>query len=174
MQHPKSENILKVIEVFKKVLPMAKRKRHLNMDEISVQNEDHACGTVHCHGGWFAVGFCDLSNPYITFLNGGEEMAHVLGFKRMDDLQVWASENPKLWGNRRGDGMFAERAAFRSSDRPRGASNLQHIIDHWTEVYERVKALEDQQTRKDATAHILSLPMPVENTLDVKNVTIPC
>lgn len=135
----KSENILKVIENFKKVLPMAKLERHLKMSESSV-NYNHTCGTIHCHAGWYAVAVCDLSAD-LNFRNGANILAEHLGY---DDLfDIMNNMDKKIWGNDFAIQMFTREIAFYHPEkRPHGAENLQHIIDHWTEVYERVKTKE--------------------------------
>lgn len=154
----KSENILEVIAVFKKVLPMAVREDHLKMSCPHVNNMDERCGTVHCHGGWFAIGACDLKKP-VDFMKGGSEMAKMLELgDSVYSVMYWAEENIPLWGNKYGSKMFTgERAFYHETKRPHGAKNLSDIIDHWTEVYERVKATE-QPSYPDITASLAVLP----------------
>lgn len=148
----KSENILKVIDTFKKVLPLATRKNHLDMGETFIKQKDlgHKCGTVHCHAGWYGVAKFDLSKePVVTYLKGADAIAQDLGFKRTKNgtprygLSDWAGQNPNIWGNPFGDRIFSHEIAFMNFEkRPQGAETLQHIIDHWQEVYERVKTQE--------------------------------
>lgn len=145
---PKSENILKVINNFKKVLPLAKRDEQLNMSVSQVSSV--GCGTIHCHGGWYAVAACDTSE-FIVFDNGACKMTEDLGFDDPDmySLTTWANQNPEIWGNNKGAGIFCRANAFEGVNRPAGAKNLQDIIDHWTEVYERVKAIEGKTNDDD-------------------------
>lgn len=152
-KHPKSEDILKVIGVFEKVLPMAKIDNHLDMMQGSVSGGFSVCGTVHCHGGWYLIGKLGKPNKYTNFFDGIKEMSKDLGLDNgsymagFSGISDWAIENPNLWGNSNGRGVFSDRIAFISSDRPNGAQNLQHIIAHWKEVYERVKAMENSQSQ---------------------------
>lgn len=140
-----SKNILRVINNFKKVLPAASLGS-LNMNEVRVSGND--CGTTHCHGGWYAVAVCDLTKS-VTFSDGACMMAHTLGlgvggkYESVVNLSRWAAINSDIWGNISGCYMFSSRTAFyHPTKRPYGAMNLQDIVDHWTEVYERVKAQE--------------------------------
>jgi len=169
MKHPKSEDVFKLVETFKSVLPLATREDHLNMMQGSVNNR-YECGTVHCHGGWYAIAKNLHKNQTIDFVSGMIQMRIDLGFENDDyyrELIRWASGNPEIWGNNHGDDMFGNRMAFyHEQKRPKGAQNLQHIIDHWTEVGERLKALEDQQNRVDITKELAVLP--AEETLDSK------
>lgn len=143
----KSDDILKVIENFKKVLPMATKKGHLNMSEMRVKGDDYQCGTVHCHGGWYTVATCKM-DKHILFVEGAEKLARHLGFKSPHDLKLWAEENPKLWGNDNGYDMFGDKLAFLNTElRPKGAKTLQDIVDHWTEVYKRVKKLKKKKVK---------------------------
>lgn len=138
----KSENILKVINNFKKVLPMAKRDRQLDMSQSDVNFAGYPCGTIHCHAGWYAVASCDVLTKILTYVNGIEQMAKDLDIP-YEIILLWASSNYEIWGNCYGSRMFNNRIAFcHPVNRPEGARNLQDIVDHWTEVYERVKIIE--------------------------------
>lgn len=140
-----SKNILKVIDNFKKVLPMAKMEGHLNMAAPEVNCRGHICGTVHCHGGWYAVAACSLKRK-ITFDTGANKMARDLGFFNAEKLEDWMCDHPEIWGNSHAHSIFSwETAFYHEEKRPIGAENLQHIIDHWQEVYERLRALEQLQ-----------------------------
>nr|CAC9628078.1 hypothetical protein [uncultured Gammaproteobacteria bacterium]CAC9654907.1 hypothetical protein [uncultured Gammaproteobacteria bacterium] len=50
----------------------------------------------------------------------------------------WAVDNPKLWGNNRGDDMFCSRLAFTNDE----YKQLTHIdiINHWKQVLKKVEA----------------------------------
>lgn len=138
---PKASAVLKVINNFKSVLHLATREDHLDMFQGDV-NEYYQCGTVHCHGGWYAIATCNLRQA-LTFQDGARQLAHDLGFENAVYMKQWASTNEKLWGNDEGGNMFTTRWAFYNTDkRANGAKNLQHIIDHWREVYNRIKRQE--------------------------------
>lgn len=144
MKHPTSDAIAEVINVFKKVLPMA-TEHHLDMTDGRVNTDNHQCGTVHCHGGWFAVGACDAI-LLLDFLDGAKELARMLGFRGKYDLVLWAKDNPKRWGNPYGAEMFCDSIAFyHRTKRPYGAKTLQHIIDHWEEVRKRTIEAEKKE-----------------------------
>lgn len=157
---PKSEDILKVINNFKRVLPMAKRDYQLCMSVAGV-NINHQCGSIHCHGGWYAIATCDLSKQ-INYVDGAFRMSEDLGFNGPENLVIWAAQNLSLWGNNYGGSMFYCKSAFQHPEkRLFGALHLSHIVDHWEEVYERVKAQEDAQkppAYNDITAQLAVLP----------------
>lgn len=182
MKHPSSKQVLFVINNFKKILPLAILENHLNM-RITHVNEcnRHQCGTIHCHGGWYAIARCNLNNE-ISFKEGANMMAIDLGFNEYNcnnifidilySLIEWANENQTTWGNRWGGVMFTDSIAFfHPSKRPNGAQNLQHIIDHWTEVYERLLALENQVeiSEPPITAERLIEHLEVKINIDATN-----
>jgi len=156
MTNPKSSDVLKVIENFRKVLPRATLLFNLDMRNPKVNN-DYQCGTVHCHAGWYAVAVCDLSRP-ISFSAGVVQLVEDLGFSSVTELVSWAMVNVEIWGNTKGGLMFEYESAFYHEEkRPRGALTLQDIIDHWTEVYERLKAQEAPKY-PDITKELAILP----------------
>jgi len=127
----------RVIDNLKKVLPMATMEKSLNMNQTRVNNHGHICGTVHCLGGWYAVGVCNLSEE-IGYREGARKMSQDLGFEDDDSLEEWCEANPDIWGNKNGYGIFSDEHAFTSPSRPHGAFTLQHIIDHLEEVRDRL------------------------------------
>src|SRR5260221_665185 len=168
MKHPTSESIYRVIENFKKVLPLATREDHLDMMEGVVCNNLHKCGTIHCHAGWYIIskiGIIKNNKSNIDYNYGAEAMAKDMGFVNSEMLKDFFVKYNKLWGNENAEEMFTGGMAFyHHKKRLEGAINLQHIIDHWTEVAERVKALEAQQTRTDITKSLAVIP--VDEKLD--------
>lgn len=149
MQQVKSIDVKKIIDLFKKVLPMAIIENHLNMSQAYVNYGSDSmpceCGTIHCHGGWFAIAASLHLNNYVSYLDGAEEMASILGLKNYSGLVYWARANPSIWGNDDGFGMFCCQYAFYNPEKRRnGAENLQHIVDHWQEVHDRLVILENK------------------------------
>lgn len=63
--------------------------------------------------------------------------------------------------------MFSHASAFESSLRMGGALNLQHIIDHWKEVYERLKALEQPSNPYPISASKELATKAMEETLEI-------
>jgi len=151
MQHPTSTAVRKMIDKFKSVLPLAQRENHLSMSCTSVKSINHPCGSIHCHGGWYAIASnLHLSDAlYIPYTKGVEQMDRDLGFKATDVVfssdsgtVQWARNNPSIWGNYNGIYMFSRKDAFVSPTRPEGANTLADIIHHWEEVAERLESLE--------------------------------
>lgn len=135
---PTKQQVQIVIDNFEKVLPLANKMNSLDMTEGRVKSEIHKCGSIHCHGGWYAVSTYDLSKEHIRYLAGANIMANDLGFDDYVDLKIWADTNPDIWGNKHGIEMFLNKEAFISSNRPFGAQTLQDIINHWKEVQTRL------------------------------------
>jgi hypothetical protein len=167
---PKSEDVLKVINNFREVLHLAQGERKLNMHQDKVW----ACQTSFCHGGWYAMA---TMNPLKLFFlpftadyeDGACKMAQDLGFGDGQELRTWAHRNPDIWGNAQGSNMFgASYAFFHREKRPDGATCLNDIVDHWHDVYERIKALEIAEENKypDITKELAVLP--VEERADQK------
>lgn len=110
------------------------------------------CGTVHCHGGTYALERCDLDEPLI-YSHGAHMMAVDLGFETMGDLELWAHTHPDIWGNTHGSAMFASSLAFISKDRPWGAGSVCDIRNHWNEVADRLERLEAGETIEQSIYH---------------------
>jgi hypothetical protein len=174
--NPRAEDVLKVIRNLETVLPYAKEDHQLDMEEIDVTCEEgeNLCGTVHCHGGWYAVAVKEWQkepkSTFISYTLGAGKMARDLGFEWMTDLEHWAEEHPRLWGNIHGAGVFSNPMAFQSPTRPNGARNVRDIVEHWKEVHARILALERPE-HEDITSELAVLP-PDETAdiVDVKTV----
>lgn len=145
MQHPKSEDILRVINDFKSVVHLANNEICLNMGAINI------CSTVLCHAGWYMQTIAKEKRVG-TVYTGIKAMSLALGFSGNclgvgdNDICYWAKRNKDVWGNESAGVMFSDKMAFlHPTKRPNGAKSLQDIIDHWEEVYERVLALEQPE-----------------------------
>lgn len=175
LKHPHSSAVQKVIDALQRALPMAKMDGHLDMSEGRVNHiGGHVCGTIHCHGGWFAIGMNMHEHGKIDYEYGTKSMARILGFETPSMLKEWSYKNKDIWNNEDGLFMFTRPCAFyHPTRRPTGALNLQHIIDHWEEVRDRLKVLEaatdhvavDQQT-SDPYAVSLSQSLACEAVVE--------
>ncbi len=76
-------------------------------------------------------------NHYI-FSVWSSALAIFLGFKYDDELEVWAGDNPRLWGNNRGYDMFCSHLAFTDYE----DKQLTHrdIIEYWKQVLKNIEA----------------------------------
>lgn len=162
----KSQDIERVLANLLKVLPQAKRREQLDMSNAYVNEYGYECGTTHCHGGWYAVAVCRRSKR-LDYTNGGDRMAAHLGFANMEQLEYWAAENPEIWGNKNGSMMFSGRGAFKSPKRKRGAQSLKDIYNHWTEVMERVRAIEIKEQAANIQPPVNDL---INQTLQAKRL----
>lgn len=97
-------------------------------------NEPHVCGTVACHGGWWAID----QGTEGDYEDGAESIARFLGFLSYFDLEDWAHEHPDLWGNENGWSMFCDESAFDCTDEN---ITLWKIGVHWLKVAERVEEI---------------------------------
>jgi hypothetical protein len=135
---------------------------------FTVGEKKYVCNTPMCHGGWYAAAVFtnkQVQEHIIDYGEGASRIAFDLGFTYKEDslgygdkqiqeelklgarydLTDWARQNPKIWGNDNGDEMFSFRSAFSNEEkRPNGAKSLQEIVDHWTEVRDRLAELEAQ------------------------------
>ena len=141
-----SNKVFRVVKKFERVLPFAKHDDALDMRTTFVSCEDHPCGTTHCHAGWYALAhYWDLKSHHlddgseiVTYSTGVGNMCRDLGFNTEDGLLLWAKDNPEIWGNESGYGMFSSRHAFNYE----GELTLQKIVDHWKEVGKQLKKTE--------------------------------
>lgn len=148
----KSENVLKVINKFKSILDL---NPQLDMKECLV-NYRNACGTPHCHAGWYAIAskskFRRRFMPETNFTEGVKIMAADLRFMGLfaeRAMREFFADNPSIWGNEYGGSMFSEKVAFKctyTDKRQFGAESIKDIIDHWQDVYDRLVILEKKNS----------------------------
>jgi hypothetical protein len=123
-----------------------------NMDVDMFAIEEPLCGTPGCHAGLISIVAKDLPElqeiyeNHIYFMSETEifykyfvwadTLADFLGFEKMRDLEDWAKENPKFWGNIFGGNMFKLTMAFNNSQ----FKKLTHIdiINHWKQVLKNI------------------------------------
>ena len=149
----KAEDLNKVIDIMKTVADNDCDKLDMFMPRVQYLDYPfkHACGTVHCFAGWFFVALSRVEGTKEhKLINQKEDISFTHGKQSLDiilkcHLRNWAEQNPKLWGNEYGEFVFSGEAAFRSETRPNGAENLNDIVDHLTEVYERLKEKENEK-----------------------------
>ena len=140
----RAKNIEKLINNFERVLPFAQHETALDMDVGSVSNRRrrHQCGTIHCHAGWYLLAKeWDLKSKYLkrgkSFAFGVLQMENDL---ECEDISTFMSENPSIWGNKRGSMMFLFNVAFGTD-----CLTLDDIVVHWLGVYANLLAMEDER-----------------------------
>ncbi len=124
-----------------------------NMDVDMFAIEEPLCGTPGCHAGLISIvakylpELQEIYENHIYFMSETEifykyfvwadTLADFLGFEKMRDLEDWAKENPKIWGNIFGGNMFKLTMAFNNSQ----FKKLTHIdiINHWKQVLKKVE-----------------------------------
>lgn len=94
----------------------------------------HPCGTHACHAGFFAIANNKENDIDYSFNDSAGEMAQYLGFKKSRDLELWALENPKMWGNNYGEHMFCTSYSFMKTF---DTITLKDIGLHWLKVADR-------------------------------------
>ncbi len=115
-----------------------------------------ACGTPGCHSGLISIvaqelpELQDIYKNHIYFTKGGgnesnyhscvwaNTLAEFLGFIDRRDLEEWAQDNPKFWGNEFGDDMFYFPSAF--TDDTNKQITHRDIINHWKQVLKNIEA----------------------------------
>ena len=120
MKNPTIKQVDFVIDKLKSVSGQARKKGAFDMSEtIAYIKNKHDCGTVHCVGGWYVVANLHrkeikdrFKKGFVGYSDGANLMARDLGFANRDCLQTWANDNPKIWGNTAGKGLFANESAY--------------------------------------------------------------
>ena len=174
MNHPTPEAIRKVAARLQSVMPRDGSGGQVDMQESEVDRNQ--CGTPVCHGGWYALAcYAEgrLQNETLDYGVGVLSMAEDLGFDDDVYLAAWAQGNTGLWGNDVGAFMFSSPRSFGFKHGP-GESKLtlQHIIDHWLAVADRIEALDApkpapytfEDARSEVRAHIARLQTQSETT----------
>lgn len=179
--NPKSQDVLKVIKNFEKIPYSTRIKpQALSMGRSDVKTVFSRCGTVMCHGGWYAAVACRTFLNFLDFKDGAHKMAQHLGFPNSEGLVNWAQNNPEIWGNSHGAVMFADAIAFGCSLDPftcPRVNTIQEIVEHWKRVYNRLVEIEKREklegsivktiTYSDITEELAVLPEDTVET-DVK------
>ena len=109
----------------------------LDMEEGTVYNYDHPCGTTHCHAGLFLIGYNEPEASRTYYYTGVSELRKLLGFYERsynEDVKLWADSNPLLWGNECGYLMFSDAGAFGGAKKP------SQIAEWWEAVADRIEA----------------------------------
>jgi hypothetical protein len=138
------KNLKKLVEALE-ALPENIREDAVDMTSES-QPSFSECG---CHAGMFEIlDLKEITELYLppnttagaySYSAWADAVAMFLGFCDNIALSDWAKENPKIWGNSRGSGMFCEGEAF-------GLTIYDHIfprqiiITHWRKVLNRIEA----------------------------------
>lgn len=170
--NPTSAQVLTVINKLTSILP----KNIFQRRTLNMENGNNLCGTSMCHGGWYFVAsiprMSKKDKRHYSYKDGIDIMMKDLGFHNISKFYDWAG-NFRIWGNYDGENMFGgSGVAFKHPiKRPKGAKTIQHIIDHWREVYERIKEIEEKEKKVkyvDATEEILALPISEGGTVDIK------
>lgn len=133
MKHPTSLSALLLSNIF--------LEQHKRMPNNEVDMECpfwNVCGTIACHAGHFAsaLGIQQYTKNYLIYEDSADLMAQFLGFNDGRYLREWASNNPKVWGNRYGYVMFNEWSAF--DPKYSKLKTLETIGKHWLEVAKRL------------------------------------
>lgn len=140
--NPLSENVFKLCDRLASV--NASRNAMLSMHTTGVFT--NPCGTVACVAGFYQIyrfKYFITSNAYDA---GSMAIARDLGFSRRDSLRDWAQENPKLWGNSKGLGLFCDSCAYLNDEVERDTKiTLSDVINHWRGVGLRLQTSEQME-----------------------------
>ena len=118
------------------------------------EQEGVGCETVACIAGFYYLG--KVTNPKFSryeknkenflitvngdaanFIEGAEMFARDLGFKEAEDICQWAEQNPTIWGNNNGLGLFSHEKAY---GRPADMKlTIDQVVVHLREVSERLR-----------------------------------
>ena len=149
--HPKPSDIHKAMDLLQRVVAREKLP-FLDMSEIEI-NHLGECGTIACHGGWYAYAkmrqeregeYIPMKGPIYSlgFWIGANSLAVDLGFEDRQELEDWAHDNPEIWGNYFGHDIFVFTRAFGDDD----DLTIHDIIDHWRNVADRIEDSQGNDT----------------------------
>jgi hypothetical protein len=133
-------------------------------DVAMISTKEPTCGTPGCHAGLISIVAKDLTEMKDTYKRllilklgikcnnfalysfhiWADTLTDFLGFKDRFGLMDWARDNPKLWGNKRGDDMFCSHLAF--TDYEDKEITHRDIINHWKQV---LKNIEEEEVKND-------------------------
>ena len=156
MEHPEPKKIREVAARFRRAHERNQRIVSMGTSSIYKPNEDDPqwwsvltteeakeakCGTVACHAGHYLLekvvsGEVDYQLEHATFGLGEILINEDLGIP-YSSVDVWAGNNPELWGNTHGESMFYYIDAF---GKDIGETlTLLDIADWWDAVADRVE-----------------------------------
>ncbi len=129
--------------------------------DIDMNNEEEpTCNTPGCHAGLISIVAKDLpelkdiyeritlskwNSSRYRYEVWSNALTVFLGFKNRHDLEIWAENNPKLWGNKFGGDMFLFDIAFIDDTNAfidDSAKQLTHrdIIEYWKQVLKNIES----------------------------------
>lgn len=138
MKHPNPTKLREVAAKFREIYVNEKETK-LDFDMSYVKPTP--CGTVACHGGWALVAIEGLEDsrrrPYAA---GVQQLEQYLTTNPNWRFPLWAYENPDLWGNTYGIGMFFA-DGYKAFDSECFNCTLLTIADHYDAVAARIEEL---------------------------------
>jgi len=136
-KHPNPDRCEELGMLFLSIHNYNSKKPEVDMLNGSWDSTDSVCETVACHAGWFAWGTNKIHIFTVySYKNAADEMSEFLKSRWCKgNLECWAQDNPTIWGNRDGDGMFVEEEAFGVSEN----LTLEVIGKHWLKVAARIR-----------------------------------
>lgn len=135
----------KLKELFDALDALSDDVKDWGVDMISTDKP--TCDTSGGHAGLISIvaeNLPELQDIYNKYENQydceiwAKALAVFLGFKDDDELEVWAWNNPRIWGNNRGYDMFMCEVAFKY-DSDKGLTH-RDIIEHWKQVLVNIEA----------------------------------
>ena len=118
------------------------------------EQDGSTCTTIACMAGFYYLGKLtkpefakDENSNYsflvtdddkdVDFVEGAEMFADDLGFEKAVDLCHWAKQNPTIWGNNAGHGLFNHENAYGKATGTKLTIN--EIVLHLGSVSERLR-----------------------------------
>ena len=129
---------------------MYKKGGKISMGKTYSDAEINNCGTPACIGGWMAVYYDTKMAVTIEgercFDDGVEIFAKKLGFEGMEELEEWAEDNKKLWGEH-GIEMFYQEYAWieKGGYDDKGKLTLEQAAYKLRKVVGRVNEYQEQK-----------------------------
>lgn len=142
-KHPLPERLREMAQKYLDIYNDPEFKTMLDFDKVDCIKT--SCGTAACHGGWaghaLEIDNSPGSGDYFQF--GADKLSRFLfNDDSVDgnDLEVWARDNPRLWGNSKGFYMFSSWGyeAFGFDKHNKNECTLESIAIHYKIVADNI------------------------------------
>lgn len=153
--------------LIQKAMDLMERAYCTYLVKINMSQEDilkTECGTVACHAGLYALATTEskhwklawnvVDKDYVVhphfylsidddgttvgYERGADLLATDLGFRDALELQIWANQNPDMWGYEDGYFMFSAEGNCAFGKKDDETLTSPDIISHWRSVADRI------------------------------------
>lgn len=142
-KYPLPERLREMAQKYLDIYNNPKLKAVLAFEKVNCIKT--SCGTAACHGGWagYALEIDVDTGSENYFVCGSDNLSKFLfnnNFVNAHNLENWAKDNPRLWGNSKGFYMFSSWGyeAFGFCARNKHECTLESIAIHYKIVADNI------------------------------------